>query len=418
VVVSTSQRFCCLGEQRGQDDSPDSRQGSKDLDVVRLAFLFAVRLMIRRHSELLDEGIELAPTVSQLAVDHLEPIGDEADVRRGCRDGSRSHDDGLLAEDLDDFCGHETADPVPLEDRRDHSSRNFAGVFRRGNPPPEIEEPALADIVRENKALRVVAPQLLAEPVRQPRPLLLELVVHAGPLPELDDEWVLDAEPAEAVRIGSQRVGEDAGIAAIVLGAGNREAVPKAVELLRVEREDLATALEKGLDNGAVRNFDGHPDLSKLAARQLLEPENEIRQTVARVGERPLLEDRACRTQGADLVLLGSPVDAHHQPGIKIVHSYTSFLDLDLIAPEAAIRSSPVLALTGVAAGGADSPPGLDRGQPSRGTGPPQALAGAGGIGCSRWAYRVALSLPDSGGRGDSGKGTGGGCGFRGQTFS
>ena len=55
--------------------------------------------------------------------------------------------------------------------------------------------------------------------------------------------------------VGPQRIGEHAGVATVVLGAGGRKTVPEAVKLLGVERMNDEAVLRQGLDHRSMRNF-------------------------------------------------------------------------------------------------------------------------------------------------------------------
>src|SRR3546814_11003912 len=83
--------------------------------------------------------------------------------------------------------------------------------------------------------LWVVAPQLLAQPVGQPHPLVASLLGDARPLPQLDHRRIERIERAQALRIGAQGAGQHLGVPTVILGAGRREAVAEAVELLGID---------------------------------------------------------------------------------------------------------------------------------------------------------------------------------------
>lgn len=84
--------------------------------------------------------------------------------------------------------------------------------------------------------------------------------MHSRPLAQLDDLGWLFREAPEEVAIGAQRVGEHHGVAAVVLGAGDRESIAEAIELLWVDREDDEAAVEQCLNHRAVRHLDRHRD--------------------------------------------------------------------------------------------------------------------------------------------------------------
>jgi hypothetical protein len=54
-----------------------------------------------------------------------------------------------------------------------------------------------------------------------------QVVRDSQQLPDLDDGWVIHPHPTKTLLIGADRVSEDVGVQLIVLGAGNRMAIPK-----------------------------------------------------------------------------------------------------------------------------------------------------------------------------------------------
>ena len=81
VVVSLAQGFGCLGEQRGDDDSPYSRQGQQNCHVALLRRL--PRFGLCGIGEFRAEGIELPVRLLDLAVHHLQPDREGANVGGG-----------------------------------------------------------------------------------------------------------------------------------------------------------------------------------------------------------------------------------------------------------------------------------------------------------------------------------------------
>ena len=123
----------------------------------------------------------------------------------------------------------------------------------------------------------------------------------------------------ERAAIGSERRGQRLGVPAIVLGARRREAVAKAVELPRIDGVDLEPAIEKRLDDGAMRNLDRNMDVFRLAAACGDEPIAHLRQPLAAMLEGPFAKALAAGIGKPDIMLLGRPVDAR-KPTLGFVH--------------------------------------------------------------------------------------------------
>ena len=78
-----------------------------------------------------------------------------------------------------------------------------------------------------------------------------------------------DGQQPEAARIGAQGGGHHFGVAAVVLGAGQGEAVAEAIHLLGVDGVNHEAALEQRFDHGAVRDLDRDMDLPTPRPRRL-----------------------------------------------------------------------------------------------------------------------------------------------------
>jgi hypothetical protein len=106
----------------------------------------------------------------------------------------------------------------------------------------------------------------MLQAVGQADVLRFELFVYARPFPELNDSRIDTGELAERAHIGPEAVRQYVSIAAVVLCSCDGEAVSKAIELLRIDRINVATALEQDLDNRPVWRFDRDMDLAWLAS--------------------------------------------------------------------------------------------------------------------------------------------------------
>ena len=184
--------------------------------------------------------------------------------------------------------------------------------------------------------------------------------------------------------IGAQGRGEDQGVPAVVLGAGRREAVAEAVELLGVDREDGDPAIHQRLNHRAVRRLDGDRDVLRMIGladqpvHQRTDPERVVR-------ERPL--HRRTTAHQTHLMLDTRPIDAGENPGL-LLHAC-----LPCRSGRRVASPFPVLALRPMVRG-RDSPLGLQRGRPAGAHVPPRRSQTQGAKGCSRPASPRRSSYP------------------------
>ena len=182
-----------------------------------------------------------------------------------------------------------------------------------------FENPFFRKIGVELEHLGIIALELFTQTVGMPDFIGPEVVGHARPLAQLDDGGAGERDLMERAAIGSERRGQRLCVPAIVLGARRREAVAKAVELPRIDGVDLEPAIEKRLDDGAMRNLDRNMDIFRLAAACRDEPIAHLRQPLAAVFEGPFAKPLAAGVGKPDVMLLGRPVDAR-KPTLDFVH--------------------------------------------------------------------------------------------------
>src|SRR5215813_14303663 len=111
--------------------------------------------------------------------------------------------------------------------------------------------------------------------------------------------------------IGTERIGQDKGIAPVILGSGHTVTIPEAVELLRINRKDVEAAFEQPFDNRAPRHFDGHGDLLRLARRHGPQPVRQPGETGSVMVDGALTHPAPVAVKHPDLMLLGTPINAH-----------------------------------------------------------------------------------------------------------
>ena len=78
----------------------------------------------------------------------------------------------------------------------------------------------------------------------------------SGEFPDTDDRGRIQRHAPEAVLISSQRVGQNESVTTIVLGPGYAMTITEPVQLLGIDRKHSIVALQEGLAQGAVRDFD------------------------------------------------------------------------------------------------------------------------------------------------------------------
>ena len=246
---------------------------------------------------------------------------------------------------------------MALEKALQRPALDLPGLRGRRNLGPKVEHPGLDHASDRIEDLRVVAPQLLPHSVRQAHAVPLEFLVDPRPRPEFDDDRIDGVDSPEVVKVCPQRVGEDAGIEAVVLGSGGREAVAEPVELLRVDRVDREPVVHEALDDRPVRNLDCHRYVLRGGSSASGgDPIRHLGEPRASVAEGAFLLLRAVAADHADVVRLRCPVHVG-EPGFRSHHA-PSPVKVSLAAG-AVPRCSPIPVL---ALDGANSPLGIHRG--------------------------------------------------------
>ncbi len=105
--------------------------------------------------------------------------------------------------------------------------------------------------------------------------------MHARPLAQLDHQRVVERQLTKGTTIGAQRVGQDTGVTAVILGTRDTEPITEAIELLRIGGEDLEAALQKHFHHRSMRRLDRDRDLRWLRFAPLNQPGAELRQAGA-----------------------------------------------------------------------------------------------------------------------------------------
>ena len=240
-----------------------------------------------------------------------QPGNDALDVRLRRGRCPAAHLQRLLPQDAQHSSGIVAPDAVPLQDRRNRRLADLRCLRRRRRLLPQLQDPAGSQISAQLQHLRVVAAQLLAHAIDQPVAVLLKLLPHARPFPQLDQLRLLHLQMSKTAPIGAQRVRQHPRVAPVVLGPGRRKPVPKSIQLLGIDRVHLHLALQQHLHHRSMRHFDRRVHALQVLAGQFVQPRAQVGDAVAAVRHLALPDYLAVSFQHADLMLFGRPVDSH-----------------------------------------------------------------------------------------------------------
>jgi hypothetical protein len=174
--------------------------------------------------------------------------------------------------------------------------------------------------------------------------------------------------------------GHHLGVAAVVLGPGEREAVAEAIHLLRVDGVDRKAALDQRLDHRAVRDFDGDRDLAGFARTTCRhQPGRHLREPFAAVLEDPFFDPSTITVREEQVMAFRRPIDAG-VPSLLVDHALSPLNNTSHRDPRRSLywrSESRSLGRRGLPTG--------HRSRPIRpGTRPPQVVGPQGAVGRSR----------------------------------
>src|SRR3954470_14572985 len=255
------------------------------------------------------ELLELACRLMELLVGQAEPGHQGAKVENGSLGDTRGYRDRRLAQDTPHRWGIELANAVLPQQPRQRRLAQARRLGRGRRPCPQRQDPFGCHVITQREKLGVVTPELLADSVAQAHALLLQLLGQPRPLAELNHAWVTGQYAAKQRPIRAQPGRCDPGIAPVVLGPGNADAVAQAIELLGIDRVHGKAAVQQGIHHRPVRHLDRHRNRAWVASHGH-HPLTEGCQTRTAVRELPLAHDLAGPIKQADLVLCRAPVDA------------------------------------------------------------------------------------------------------------
>ncbi len=214
--------------------------------------LLLPRFSILCRNKLGSEGIQLAVRFFDLGVHKADAGNERLDVGAGGfgRTGSNLH--RRFAQHIQHMGSIEAPDAIALQQFAYRPLADARGLAGRGRKLPQLKQPCGANVFfeflhggvtlllryRASRYLSAIAPKLLAKAVGKPVALRAKIACDAGPLAQLDNSGIEGRQQPEAVRVGTQGGGHYFGVAAVILGSGQREAVPEAIYLFRVDGVD------------------------------------------------------------------------------------------------------------------------------------------------------------------------------------
>ncbi len=125
-----------------------------------------------------------------------------------------AHSEGRRSEGLQDGVGIPAPHARAAKDPGHGAGAESAGPVRRRGEIPEFPEPGPREIVLQIEELRVVPPELRADPVDQARAPGGPLAGPARPFPQPDDGRRDRIEKAKGRTVGTQGSGPNPGLAA------------------------------------------------------------------------------------------------------------------------------------------------------------------------------------------------------------
>jgi hypothetical protein len=157
---------------------------------------------------------------------------------------------------------------------------------------------------------------LFTQAVAEAPVLLGEFVMQPRELAQLRDRRIFRAQASERAPIGPHRIGEHEGVAPIVFRAGDGVAVPEAIELFRVQGEDVEAPSEQRIDDRAPGHLKRHRDPWRLGA-EAREVCHQFGQSRARMGHAPFHAHPAGGVERAHLMRFRPPVDSDNEVVVR-----------------------------------------------------------------------------------------------------
>jgi len=118
-------------------------------------------------------------------------------------------------------------------------------------------------------------------------------------------------EPTKTGLIRTHGIGQDKGIASVILGPRHTVTIPEPVELFGIQRKEVKAAFEQPFDNGAPRHFDGDGYPLRLSRRQCPEPVRQPGKTSSIMVHNAFTHPSTVAVEHRDLMLLRAPINPH-----------------------------------------------------------------------------------------------------------
>ena len=214
-----------------------------------------------------ERSLEAAGAGRPLRVEQAELGHEQEEVSAGGLGGAGGYVGCWGLQGGPEVVGRDAADAPGAQELLEPGPSEPTGGGGGGGKLEQGREPRLVSGRAEGQRLREEAQQLLAQAIAEPGEVVEEILVEAREVAHLNDERILGRLPTEGRLIGPQGIGENEGVAAIVLGAGDGMAIAEAIELLGVEREHGEAAFEQDVDDGAAGHLDGDRDAVRVPPR-------------------------------------------------------------------------------------------------------------------------------------------------------
>src|SRR3954470_15481970 len=161
-----------FGEQGREGDRADPGQRMQNGCVGRRTALWRRGPFTQACAQL----IQLALGLIELAVSQAQASHQRAQMQNGSFGDPLSHWDRGLTQEANHLLGINPADPMLLKQPGQRRLAQACGLGRGGRQCPQLQDPFGCHIVAHREQLRIVAPELLADAVREARALLLQFL--------------------------------------------------------------------------------------------------------------------------------------------------------------------------------------------------------------------------------------------------
>ncbi len=217
-----------------------------------------------RRNEPGGEGIELAMRLLEVLVNKPDACNERRDMRACGLRCSGSDPQRRLARHVQNVRRFPTPDSMALQDFGDCRLSGAGCFVGRRHGFPQVEQPFHPEIVFKFEHRWKIAPELLPQAICEAVALPAKIFGDARPFAQFDDDGVGNHKQPKATRIDTQRGCHHLGVATVILGARQCEAVAEAIHLLQVNGVNFEAALDQRLDHGAVRDLDCDMNLAGL----------------------------------------------------------------------------------------------------------------------------------------------------------